>query len=224
MEKVSQQVSFPHIVSRLRNPFSALSHWVGAAAALIGIVSLQYLSPATFPWRISLLVYGAGLFLLFSASALYHSVDASPRANAVLRKLDHSAIYLLIAGTYTPICLNAFTGFWHWGMLAVIWTLAVFGIVVKVFVLDAPRWLTAGVYVVMGWLSVFAVREMLAVLPAAVIVWLFVGGMVYTLGAVIYVTKKPDFIPGIFGFHEVWHLFVLFGAAAHFVAIVRLLP
>ncbi len=222
IESASRYFS-PKFLLKLRDPFSALSHAGGAVAALVGIAILLYLSPAGLSWTISLLVYGAGLFLLFAASATYHAVDGSPRLNEFLRKLDHSAIYLLIAATYTPFCANAFTGFWHWGMLAVVWSLAVLGILVKVFVLNAPRWLTAGVYVLMGWLSVFAVRQMFATLPRAVILWMFVGGVVYTLGAAVYVAKKPDPLPGVFGFHEVWHIFVLLGAAAHFAAVTGLL-
>jgi hemolysin III len=133
--------------------------------------------------------------------------------------LDHSAIYVLIAGSYTPFCLIAFTGFWRWGLLAIIWSLALIGIATKMFILNAPRWLHAGVYVVMGWLCIMAIGEMLAVLPAFVITWIVIGGIIYTLGAVVYVTKILNFVPGKFGFHEVWHIFVLLGAAAHFVAV-----
>jgi hemolysin III len=138
----------------------------------------------------------------------------------ILRKIDHSAIYLLIAGTYTPFCVNAFEGFWKWGMLSIIWSLAIIGIVIKVFYIKAPRWLNAGIYVVMGWLCVGAAGQMLAVLPAWVFGWLLAGGVIYTLGAVVYITKFFNFWPGVFGFHEVWHIFVLLAAAAHFVAVM----
>ncbi len=137
----------------------------------------------------------------------------------ILRQLDHSAIYLLIAGTYTPFCVLMFTGFWKWGLFSVIWSLAIVGIVVKIFVMRAPRWVTAGVYVVMGWLCIGAIGEMLRVLPAGALAWLVIGGVIYTLGAVVYITRKLDFFPGRFGFHEVWHIFVILGAAAHFIAI-----
>jgi hemolysin III len=157
---------------------------------------------------------------MFSASATYHMVHAKEKVMLILRKIDHSAIYLLIAGTYTPFCVNAFEGFWKWGMLSIIWSLAIIGIVIKVFYIKAPRWLNAGIYVVMGWLCVGAAGQMLAVLPAWVFGWLLAGGVIYTLGAVVYITKFFNFWPGVFGFHEVWHIFVLLAAAAHFVAVM----
>jgi hemolysin III len=140
-----------------------------------------------------------------------------------LRKLDHSAIFLLIAGTYTPFCMIAFTGFWRWGLLAIIWTIAAVGIVIKVFYLKAPRWVNVVIYVVMGWLCVMAAPKMLYVLPVDTMIWLIIGGVVYTLGAVVYVTKIFDFVPQKFGFHEIWHVFVLIGASAHYVSVMSLL-
>jgi hemolysin III len=137
----------------------------------------------------------------------------------LLRKFDHSAIYLLIAGTYTPVCFNLFHGFWQWGLLGIVWGLALTGIGVKLVFIHAPRWLTAGVYVVMGWLCMLGAGEMLRVLPAGALAWLLAGGLIYTFGAVVYVTKILDFVPGKFGFHEVWHIFVILGALAHFIAI-----
>jgi hemolysin III len=126
---------------------------------------------------------------------------------------------LLIAGTYTPFCAIMFDGFWKWGMLAIIWMLALIGITVKIFIINAPRWLNAGIYVVMGWLCIAAIGEMLRVLPPWALTWLIIGGVVYTLGAVVYITKTMNFRPGKFGFHEVWHIFVILGALAHFIAI-----
>ena len=147
-------------------------------------------------------------------------VSAKPRVIEVLRKFDHSAIYLLIAGTYTPICFNMFSGFWKWGLLAIVWALALTGIGFKIFIIKSPRWLTAGIYVVMGWLCILGLQEMLAVLPAGALAWLAVGGVIYTLGAVIYITKIFDFVPGKFGFHEIWHIFVILGALAHFILVL----
>jgi len=184
---------------------------------LIVLLIVGWSTPAKI---VSLLVYGISLIAMFSASATYHMVQSKDRVLLVLRKIDHSAIYLLIAGTYTPFCVNAFDGFWKWGMLAIIWSLAATGILVKVFYIKAPRWLNAGIYVVMGWLCVGAVGEMLTTLPAWVIGWLFAGGIIYTLGAIVYITKVFNFFPGVFGFHEVWHIFVLLAALAHFVAVM----
>jgi hemolysin III len=221
------------MVKKLRDPISAITHLASAAAALVGMFFLLFAREqaasvanggmAGRPFSVAaLVVYGVSLFLLFLSSGIYHSVEANPRVTQVLRKIDHSAIYLLIAGSYTPFCVLAFRGFWQWGFLAVIWGLAVVGVVSKLFFIQAPRWFTAGVYVVMGWLSVFAGREMFAVLPPGALTWLVIGGVTYTVGAVVYVTKKLDFIPGVLGFHEIWHVFVMLGAAAHFIAIMNL--
>lgn len=198
---------------------SALTHLAGAVMALMGLFALLARSGSAIRTRLALIVYGVCLVLLFTASGIYHAVQAGPRVIGGLRKVDHAAIYLLIAGTYTPFCVLAFRGFWQWGLLAIIWGLALAGILVKVWFINAPRWMTAGVYVVMGWLVALAVREMIATLSAPVITWLVIGGVTYTLGAAVYATKRMDFFPGRFGFHEVWHIFVLLGAAAHYVAV-----
>jgi hemolysin III len=208
------------MISKLREPVSGLTHLGGAIAAFFGQIAMLIVGWGGTAKIVSIVVYTTSLVGLFAASAVYHMVKAKPKVIEVLRKVDHSAIYLLIAGTYTPICINAFTGFWRWGLLSIIWSLAGIGILVKIFVIQAPRWLTAGVYIVMGWLCIAAVGEMVATLPAFVLTWLVVGGVIYTLGAIVYITKKMDFWPGVFGFHEVWHIFVLFGALAHFVAVM----
>jgi hemolysin III len=206
-------------LAKLREPVNGLTHFFAAIAAAVGLLILILLGWQSLSKLISLSVYGASLILLFSASAAYHMVRVDPRALEIFRKLDHSAIYLLIAGTYTPFCVIMFSGFWKWGLFTIIWSLALIGIVVKIFVIRAPRWLTAGVYVLMGWLCFAAIGEMLRVLPAGALAWLVAGGIIYTLGAVVYITKKLDFVPGKFGFHEVWHIFVILGALAHYVAI-----
>ncbi|HSM70627.1 MAG TPA: hemolysin III family protein [Anaerolineales bacterium] len=207
-------------MNKLREPVNSLTHWAGAALAVIGLVALLIVGWDTPAKIISLSVYGLSLIAMFSASATYHMVRVKDRALEIFRKIDHAAIYFLIAGTYTPFCVNAFEGFWKWGMLSIIWSLALTGIIVKVFYIRAPRWLNAGIYVVMGWLSISAVGQMLAVLPVWVLGWLIAGGVIYTLGAVVYITKIFNFKPGVFGFHEMWHIFVLLAAAAHYVAVL----
>ena len=205
--------------SLLREPVNGLTHLGAAIVAVPGLVALLIMGWGDPTKEISLLLYGLSLILLFAASATYHMVNAGPRVLTSLRKLDHSAIYLLIAGTYTPICLHFFTGFWSWGMLAIIWTMALTGVIVKLFVINAPRWLNAGVYLVMGWLSLLGVKEILNTMPAAAIAWLTLGGVLFTMGAVIYVSKRPDPWPGVFGFHEIWHIFIILAALAHYILI-----
>ncbi|MBI2758272.1 MAG: hemolysin III family protein [Chloroflexi bacterium] len=207
------------MINKLREPVNGLTHFFAAIIAAVGLIALIVIGWNSLVKEVSLSIYGASLILLFAASAAYHMVKAGPKVIAVFRKLDHAAIYLLIAGTYTPISAIMFTGFWKWGLLAIVWSLAVIGIVVKMFIIKAPRWITAGVYLVMGWLSLAAIGEMLRVLPVGALVWLLTGGVIYTLGAIVYITKKLDFVPGVFGFHEVWHIFVILAALAHFIAI-----
>lgn len=208
------------MLNKLREPVNSLTHWIGAILALAGLIALLVVGWGTPAKVISLIIYGASLIFLFSASATYHMVRVKEKALEIFRKVDHSAIYFLIAGTYTPFCINAFTGFWKWGMLTIIWSLALIGIGIKVFIIRVPRWLNAGIYIAMGWLVVGASGQLMAALPVWVITWLIIGGVVYTLGAVVYITKIFNFMPGIFGFHEVWHIFVLLAAAAHFVAVM----
>lgn len=207
------------MLKRFREPVNSLTHWGGAILALAGLIALLIVGWGTPVKIISLSIYGISLIAMFSASATYHMVRVRDKALEIFRKVDHAAIYFLIAGTYTPFCVNAFEGFWKWGLLGVVWSLALIGIIVKVFYIRAPRWLNAGIYIVMGWLSVSAAGQFLVALPAWVLGWLIAGGVMYTLGAVVYITKIFNFKPGVFGFHEMWHIFVLLAATAHFIAV-----
>ena len=204
---------------KLRDPVSGLMHLGAAVVAAMGAVGLVYLGRDNLVKQLSLLIYGFSLVVMLAASAAYHLVNASPDTVKFLRKLDHSAIYLIIAGTYTPICLYFFTGFWQWGMVALIWLLAIIGIAIKLVFIHAPRWLTVAIYLGMGWLGVFAIPEMLNTMPPGAIGWLFAGGIFFTLGALVYAFKKPDWYPNVFGFHELWHVFVILGCLCHFIVI-----
>ena len=202
-----------------REPVSGLIHLVSAVLALIGMALLVIVGGGDTLRVFSLVVYGLSLITLFTASSLYHLVRIQNADTSALRKFDHTAIYLLIAGTYTPICLNYLSGGLRWGFFALIWGLALAGVVVKLFVIRAPRWVTAGIYLVMGWMAVFVIKPLVAVMPVGGLVWMLVGGVLYTLGAVVYITKKPDPAPGVFGFHELWHVFVSLGAFSHFIMV-----
>ena len=204
----------------MREPVNGLTHLGAAVVSAVGLVALLITGRSTIGKEVSLLIYGSTLVMLFAASSTYHLVKGSPRVMGILRKVDHAAIYLLIAGSYTPFCYNMFSGFWQWGLLAIVWSLALLGVIVKIFIIKSPRWLNTAIYLVLGWLVVFAVREMLATLPVGALVWLSAGGILYTLGAIVYATKILNFVPGKFGFHEVWHIFVILGALAHFAAVI----
>jgi hemolysin III len=204
----------------LREPVSGLSHLIAGALAAVGVAALLVVGRADTIKQLSLLIYGLSLMMMLFSSAAYHLVNTQPERTLFFRKLDHVAIYLLIAGTYTPYCVNQLTGFFRWGLLSIIWSLALVGIVIKMFTIHAPRWLSAGIYLLMGWLSVIMLRQLWIGLPFGALVWLFLGGAFYTIGAFIYITKRMDFIPGVFGFHEVWHIFVILGSMSHFVSIL----
>lgn len=207
------------MVCRLREPVSGLTHFCGAIGAAFGLILLLFLGHDSLTKAISLTIYGITLVLMFSASSAYHLVSASPRVIAILRKIDHSAIYTLIAGSYTPLCVNFFQGFWQWGLMAIVWGMALVGVITKIFIINAPRWVSAGLYLIMGWFAVLAIPEMVSSMPLNALYGLMSGGIFFTLGAIVYIFKKPDFYPGFFGFHEIWHIFVILGCACHFVVI-----
>lgn len=209
------------MTEKFRDPVSGLMHLGAAVLAAVGLAILLILGRDDPQKELSLLIYGLSLVGMLSASATYHLAKTNPRVQLFLRKMDHTAIYLLIAGTYTPICLYFFTGLLRWGLLGTIWAMALAGILVKLFIIKAPRWVTAGIYLLMGWLAVIGVREMFATMPTGALLWLLAGGLFYSIGAIIYVTKKMDFFPGVFGFHEVWHIFVVLGCLSHFILIAN---
>ena len=202
---------------RFRDPFSGLSHLLAALLAAVGAVVLVVNTTGGLSRRVPMIIYGISLVLLFGASASYHLIGGAPERTARLRRFDHSAIFLLIAGTYTPTAWLVLAGPWRWGTLIVIWGLALGGVISKVFTIGGPRWLYTVLYVLMGWLAVALVGQLWHALPEARLAWMIAGGLVYTAGAVLYVLKWPRLWPGVFGFHENWHLFVIGGAACHYV-------
>ncbi|HWI65279.1 MAG TPA: hemolysin III family protein [Symbiobacteriaceae bacterium] len=210
----------------MKDPVSALTHWLGAALSVVGlVVLLTGIGGGGTVWQtVSFAIFGASLIMLYTASAVYHTVpDAvAGRAALVLRKLDHIMIYVLIAGTYTPFCLVPLRGVWGWSLFGAIWGCAVAGFIMKLVWMSAPRWLYTGTYVVMGWLVVVATYPLLQSVSPAGLLWLLAGGLFYTVGAVLYATKWPKLWPGVFGFHEVWHLFVMAGSLCHFFSVLTL--
>lgn len=207
-----------------REPANAVTHLVGAVLALVGAIALVVASDGD-PWRTTAFaIYGTSLVVLFTASTLLHSLDVPPRAERALRIFDHAAIYGLIAGSYTPIALITLqpeNAAWGWTLFGVAWGFALAGIVAKVLWIHAPRWISTGLYLLMGWLAVVAVVPLVRALPIGGIAWLAAGGLFYTVGAVIYAAKRPDPAPEVFGYHALWHLFVLAGSACHFVMMAR---
>ena len=201
--------------------FSFYSHLFGAIAALAGFGILLYRSLASVPHIVISTIYGLCVILLFTCSALYHGRKKSENTINALRKLDHIAIFFMIAGTYTPICYIYLNGGWLWGTVGAQWLLVCLGLFFKIFYLRAPRWLNAMIYVLMGWMALIPITQLLETMPLTSILCLFAGGAAYTLGAVIYALKKPDLFHGVFGFHEIFHFFILIGAALHYVVVYQ---
>jgi hemolysin III len=165
-------------------------------------------------------LYGASLVLLLGSSSLHHAIHPrSPAGRRALRRLDHIAIFGLIAGTYTPVSLLGLGGAWGWSVFGVIWGLFLVGALTKVFWLHQPRWFSVALYVAMGWTAVVAIGPLLDRFSGEALLWMLAGGVAYTGGAVIYGVKRPDLWPRWMGFHGLWHLFVLVGAACHFVFV-----
>lgn len=210
---------------KFREPVSGLTHLFGALASAIGMILLiQYSILVGNVLNIVVsIIFGISLILLYSASTVYHLTRASEKAIKVLRRIDHSMIYVLIAGTYTPICLIGLKGTLGWTFLISIWTLTIAGILLKIFWFNAPRWLYTFFYVLMGWLAVFAIYPLIKAITLTGVLWLIAGGISYTLGAVIYATKWPKITSKFFGFHEIFHIFVLIGSACHYWLVLRYL-
>lgn len=206
---------------KIKEPVNSLTHLVGAVLSMIGLI-LMILKSVTNQSGVQLagaLVFGISLLLLYTASTVYHWLNVPEKVGKVLRKLDHSMIYVLIAGTYTPVCLVGLGGKLGWTLFAIVWTLAIAGIVMKMFWMDAPRWLYTSFYVVLGWMAMFFIVPIYKALNAPGFTLLIVGGLFYTVGSVIYAAKPKRIQIAAFGFHEIFHLFILGGSIAHFVMI-----
>jgi hemolysin III len=193
--------------------FNSISHLIGAVAAMAGMVVLVVLASLQGnPWKIvSFSIYGTTLVLLFTASALFHSRPGHP----LLQKLDHYAIYLLIAGTYTPFALVTLHGAWGWSIFGAIWGLALLGIIIDAVIKGGRRLWPVVIYLVMGWLALVALKPLLHALPLAGFMWLLTGGLFYTVGVIFYALDSRRRY-----FHEIWHLFVLAGSVTHYFTIL----
>ncbi|MDR3429535.1 MULTISPECIES: PAQR family membrane homeostasis protein TrhA [Silvimonas] len=195
--------------------FNGYSHLAGAILSVIGLVLLiVYSSMHSDAWKVvSTAVYGSTLVLLYTISTLYHSLHG--KAKAVFQKLDHCAIYLLIAGSYTPFALVTLRGPWGWTLFGVNWALAVIGIVQEILIGKRTRLFSMLIYVAMGWMVVFALEPLMAALPIVGFYWLAAGGIIYTVGIVFFLFDEK-----VKHFHGIWHMFVLAGSACQFVSIL----
>ena len=205
----------------IREPGSALTHFIAMllaafAAAPLLTKAVLYASRESI---IALSIFCVSMILLYGASATYHSLNLSGRPLRIFRKIDHMMIFILIAGSYTPICLTVLGGKLGYTLLAVIWGLALFGMILKACWITCPKWFSSVIYIAMGWACVAVFGPLLQVLPTAAFLWLLVGGIIYTIGGVIYALKLPLFNAKheFFGSHEIFHLFVMAGSFCHFI-------
>jgi len=201
-----------------REPVNTISHIMGAIASVVGLtLMIVFAAVRADAWHIiSFSIFGTSMILMFTSSSLYHGLKISDKALNVFRRIDHIMIFLLIAGSYTPICLIPLRGPWGWSIFGTVWAIAIIGICIKIFTRNVPRWISTMMYLGMGWLCLLAIYPLVKNLEPKSLFWLAMGGLFYSLGAIIYSLKKPDPFPGIFGFHEIWHLFVMLGSACHF--------
>ncbi|WP_129409831.1 PAQR family membrane homeostasis protein TrhA [Marinitoga lauensis] len=193
---------------------NSITHGVGALLSLIGLIVLIVFSAlkGNSLQTLSVTIYGISLFLLYLASTLYHSIQ-NKKAKQILEIIDHSSIYLLIAGTYTPFTLVTLNGKTGWTIFITVWILAFIGIALKPFFVKKFMILSTLLYIAMGWMIIFAIKPLIASLPLGGIIWLVTGGLLYTIGAVFYIWRKLPYG------HMIWHLFVLGGSVSHFIAV-----
>lgn len=212
-----------NLFKNLREPMNGFTHFIGIVLSIVGTIFLisSSLNPYKSNHLIAFSIFGLGLILLYSTSTLYHWLKLSDDGILRMRKADHIMIFINIAATYTPVCMIALKNNLGWTLLFIIWSIALAGILIKIFWIQAPRWLSTTIYVLMGWMAVVVIIPLIEVLQVQALVWLFIGGVFFTTGAIIYALKKPDPYPGILGFHEIFHLFVLLGSFSHFWMIYK---
>jgi hemolysin III len=195
-----------------------VSHEYAFYVSLGGALPLT-LIPSSAAGQVAAAVFAVAVTAMFSASALYNRVDWAPAARRAMRRVDHTGIYLMIAGSYTPYGLLVLDGAWRIAVLAVVWSGVTAGIGTKLAWVDAPGWLTAAIAVALGWVSVVAVPQAITVLPPAGFALLLAGGALYTAGALVYVLRRPNPLPAVFGFHEVFHALVIAAVACHYSTV-----
>lgn len=211
------------IEEHIKDPGSAITHFIGMLMAIFAAVPLL-IKAAHEPSRIyviSIAIYAISLILLYAASTTYHTFNKSEKINTILKKIDHMMISVLIAGSYTPICLLVLKGKTGIILLSIVWGIAIVGILIKAFWVYCPKWVSSVLYIGMGWTCVLAFTQLLNSMSPAAFGWLLAGGIIYTVGGVIYALKLPLFNSRhkYFGSHEIFHLFVMGGSACHFIVM-----
>jgi len=205
----------------IREPGSALTHYIAMMLAMLGAVPLLMKATNSQDMRhvVAMLIFICSMVLLYGASTLYHSVNLTGKALKAFKKVDHMMIFVLIAGTYTPVCLIILGGQIGYTLLAVVWSIALVGILIKAFWVTCPKCFSSLIYISMGWVCIAVFGQLWSSLPKAAFGWLLAGGIIYTIGGVIYALKLPIFNAKhkYFGSHEIFHLFVMGGSVCHFI-------
>lgn len=211
------------IINKIKDPGSAITHFIGMLMAVFAGIPLILKAASELKAipLLSAIIYITSMVLLYFASTIYHTFDISERINRRLKKFDHMMISVLIAGSYTPICLLVLEKPLGYFLLAVVWSFAVIGILIKAFWINCPKWFSSVLYIGMGWTCVLAFTQILNALSPAAFAWLLAGGIIYTIGGIIYALKLPIFNNRHkhFGSHEIFHLFVMGGSACHFIVM-----
>ena len=212
------------IIQQLHEPASTLTHVLGGAASLLGTGWLVWLAWGAWDKALSLLIYGTSMTAMYSASSLLHGVKPRPRLQFQLNRVDHMSIFLLIAGTYTPIVQTYFPSNWRWPVLLIVWLGALAGMVYKLLSRRIHGFLNASIYLIVSWggvLPLFLAGNAFRWLPLEGLLLLLLGGLIYSLGFIVYYWRWPDPWPNVFGHHEIWHLFVLGGSLCHFLFMLK---
>lgn len=208
---------------KIKDPGSAITHFIGCIMAVLAAAPLL-IKAAREPDKIDIIAMGIfmlSMILLYAASTIYHTVDSTEKVNRRLRKMDHMMIFILIAGSYTPVCLIVLQNITGYVLCAAVWAVALIGIIVKACWITCPKWFSSVIYIGMGWLCVFAFVPIMKALSPAGFGWLLAGGIIYTIGGIIYALKLPIFNSRHknFGSHEIFHLFVMGGSICHFIVM-----
>lgn len=207
----------------IREPINSITHLIGIFLSAIGLILLLIISytSGSFIKVLSSIIFGLGLIGLYTASTVYHWSHFKEKTLELLRKIDHIMIYFLIAATYTPICLISLKGLTGYILLGSVWTLAISGMLIKIFWFDLPRWLYTGFYLLLGWAIIFAIFPLSRQLAIQGLLLIALGGVSYTVGAVIYGFKPSKLRLWKFGFHEIFHVFILLGSFLHYLGIYK---
>lgn len=225
----NSEVKSSRFTEKGRNPYDGLRPWSAithASGIFLAIIGTIFLLIKVIPQHDGLkfagfCIFAATMILLYTASTLYHALNTSVRGRLLLRKLDHTAVNLLIAGTYTPFCLTLIHGTTSYVLLILIWMLAIISSVLAFAWINAPRWITAGIYILLGWISVYTVPMIYESEGMVPLFWMFLGGVFYTIGGVSYALKWPGRHNPRFGCHEIFHVFIVLGTIGHYFMVYR---